>query len=120
MIESWLPFFLKKTDHTKMNIGQAIHTVRKNKKLSQTEFSELIEIDQSYLSQIENNKKRPSMKLLEKISGVTHTPLPIVLFYSLTEEDVNPRKRELYHILFPKVKEMIGDLFNQDINQYDR
>lgn len=103
-----------------MNIGQAIHTVRKNKKLSQTEFSKLIQIDQSYLSQIENNKKRPSMKLLEKISEVTNTPLPILLFYSLTEEDVEPRKRELYHILFPKVKEMIGDLFNQNINQYDR
>jgi len=94
-----------------MNIGQAIHTVRKKKKLSQEKFSELVGIDQSYLSMIENNKKNPSMKLLEKISQKTNTPLPILLFFSLSEDDVSPQKRELYHILFPRVKEMVGDIF---------
>lgn len=94
-----------------MNIGQAIHTVRKKKNLSQDKFSELVGIDQSYLSLIENGKKKPSMKLLEKISQETKTPLPILLFFSLSEEDVSPQKRELYHILFPRVKEMVGDIF---------
>lgn len=97
-----------------MNIGQAIYTVRKKKLLSQQKFSKLVGIDQSYLSMIENNKKQPSMKLLERISQETKTPLPILLFFSLSEEDVTPKKRELYRILFPKVKEMVGELFESN------
>lgn len=97
-----------------MNIGNAIHTVRKQKDLSQKEFSELVGIDQSYLSMIENNKKKPSMKLLEKISQETKTPLPILLFFSLSEEDVSPKKRDLYRVLFPHVKEIVGDIFETE------
>lgn len=100
-----------------MNIGEAIYTVRKKKKLSQKQFSQLIEIDQSYLSLIENNKKLPSLKILERISQETHTPIPILLFFSMSEEDVSPNKRELYHILFPRVKEMVGDIFETEITE---
>lgn len=94
-----------------MDIGKAIFTIRKQKNLSQEKFSELVDIDQSYLSLIENNKKSPSTKLLERISNKTKIPLPILFFFSLSEEDVNPQKKELFRILFPKIKEMVGEIF---------
>lgn len=94
-----------------MDIGKAIYTIRKQKKLSQEKFSKKVGIDQSYLSLIENNKKKPSTKLLEKISAETETPLPILFFFSLSEDDVSPQKRELYNILFPRIKEMVGEIF---------
>lgn len=94
-----------------MNIGQAIQTIRKGKNLSQKKFSKVVGIDQSYLSLIENNKKKPSTKLLEKISYKTKTPLPIVFFFSLSEEDVSPEKKELFNILFPRIKDMVCEIF---------
>lgn len=94
-----------------MDIGKAIYTIRKQKKLSQEKFSKKVGIDQSYLSLIENNKKKPSTKLLEKISAKTKTPLPILFFFSLSEDDVSPKKKELFNILFPRIKDMVGEIF---------
>lgn len=92
-----------------MNYGKAIHTVRKQKKLSQKDFSKLVGIDQSYLSMIENNKKRPSTKLLDKISESLEVPIPILFFFSLSENDIPNHKKELFRLVFPRMKEMLSD-----------
>ncbi|HLR00019.1 MAG TPA: helix-turn-helix transcriptional regulator [Sphingobacterium sp.] len=97
-----------------MDLGKAIYTVRKKKNLSQNKFSELLDIDQSYLSLIENNKKKPSIKLLEKVSSNTDLPLPILLFFSLSEEDVKDEKKELFNMMFPKIKEMVSVIFDEE------
>lgn len=95
-----------------MDIGNAIQTIRKQKNLSQSEFARKVGIDQSYLSLIENNKKKPSTKLLEKISSETETPLPILFFFSLSEEDVKSEKKELFKIIFPRIRDMVGEIFD--------
>lgn len=99
-----------------MNLGKSIHTLRKRKNLSQDEFSNLIDIDQSYLSLIENNRKKPSIKLLEKISERTDIPLPVIMFFSLSESDVKKEKRELFNMMFPKIKEMVSVIFEEENN----
>lgn len=97
-----------------MDLGKAIHNVRKKKNLSQSKFSNLLGIDQSYLSLIENNRKKPSIKLLERVSNETDLPLPILLFFSLSEEDVKDDKKELFNIMFPKIKEMVSVIFEEE------
>jgi len=97
-----------------MDLGKAIHTVRKKKNLSQSKFSKLLDINQSYLSLIENNKKNPSIKLLEKVSSKTDLPLPILLFFSLSEEDVKDEKKQLFNMMFPKIKEMVSVIFDEE------
>lgn len=97
-----------------MNLGKSIHTLRKRKNLSQDEFSNLVDIDQSYLSLIENNRKKPSIKLLEKISERTDIPLPVIMFFSLSESDVKKEKRELFNMMFPKIKEMVSVIFEEE------
>lgn len=100
-----------------MNFGEAIYAVRKEKEMSQKTFSSMIGIDQSYLSLIENNKKRPSTKLIEEVSNKVNIPLPILLFYSISEDDVTEEKKELFRIIFPRIKEMLSALFDQERNE---
>lgn len=45
-----------------------IQTWRSNKKLSQQKLASMAEMSQSYLNEIENNLKIPSLPMLEKIS----------------------------------------------------
>ncbi|QEZ68022.1 XRE family transcriptional regulator [Paraclostridium bifermentans] len=57
-----------------MNIGANIKKFRKEKGLTQKELAEKIGVSGAYIQQIENNKKNPSIKTLNKISsalGVT-------------------------------------------------
>ncbi|NGP75627.1 helix-turn-helix transcriptional regulator [Balneolaceae bacterium YR4-1] len=96
-----------------MKFGDAIYTVRKQKNMSQDKFSKLIGVDQSYLSLLENNKKRPSTKLLEEISNSINIPLPILLFYSISEEDVKNDKRELFRLVYPQIKDMLFQIFDE-------
>lgn len=99
-----------------MDLGKAIQSIRDKKGLSQKEFSELVEVNQSYLSLIENNRKKPSIKLLEKISGKTEIPLPIMMFLAMSEEDVKEEKKELFRIMFPKIKELVSVIFEEELN----
>ena len=50
-------------------IGDVLKRTRAIYGLKATEMSELLEISKSYLSEIENNKKKPSLELLEKYSA---------------------------------------------------
>lgn len=94
-----------------MNLGKAIQHVRKSKNLTQHEFADILQIDQSYLSLIENNKKKPSYKLIERISDVTQYPVPIFFFLSLSEDDIPEGKREFFNLIYPNVKGMLSDIF---------
>ena len=52
---------------TTMVIHQRITRVRKHKGMSQKEFSTTIGISQSYLSEVESGKSKPSLELLSGI-----------------------------------------------------
>ena len=51
-----------------MTSGETIKQIRLNRKLTQMEFSEEIGISRSYLNDLENDRKSPSLKTLDKIS----------------------------------------------------
>ncbi len=50
------------------DIGRNISQLRKSQKLSQEDLSRMAEIDRSYLSEIENGHKNPSVRTIIKIS----------------------------------------------------
>lgn len=94
-----------------MKIGNSVSFFRSKNDLTQKELAKEVGIDQSYLSQIENNKKQPSTKLLEKICSVLNITLPILLVNSIEQSDVKDEKKELYNALYPTVKSMINQIF---------
>lgn len=61
----------------KLSIGEKIKRVRTNKGLSQQDFAEATGLSRTYISDLENNRKSPSVKTLEKIAKKMNTFLYI-------------------------------------------
>ena len=95
-----------------MDLGIVIKNMRKQRKLTQSEFASLCGITQTYLSQIEGNHKEPNLSILKTISEKLNVPLPILFFQSLTEEDIQPHKRKAFEIISPSVKSLVNEFFS--------
>lgn len=94
-----------------MNIGTAIKQLRVRKALNQQDFASRIGITQTYLSQIENGHKKPSLEVLEYIAEDSKIPLPILFWCGVELEDVTETKREAYKMLKPSIDALITSLF---------
>lgn len=68
-----------------MKIGETLRSLRNIYGYSGKELSEKLEISTGYLSEIENNKKSPSLNVLEKYSKVFNLKLSTLIL--LAEED---------------------------------
>lgn len=93
-----------------MNIGNAIIKLRKQKGYSQIKLAKICKINQQYLSCIEQNKKIPSVKLLEKICDSLDTKLPFLFLFSLDESDIKETKKVSYRILKDSIDSMVGQI----------
>ena len=68
-----------------MKIGENIKRIRTNKRLTQEEFAKEVGISRSYLGDLENDRKSPTVETLEKISSKMGTTVR----YLLGENEVN-------------------------------
>lgn len=89
-----------------MNLGKAIRTLRKNRKLSQSDLAQLSNITQAALSQIENGK-RPGTGTLKKISKALEIPESLIYVVGIEKDDVPIKKQELYDDLFPVIESLV-------------
>ncbi|MCB1073811.1 MAG: helix-turn-helix transcriptional regulator [Chlamydiia bacterium] len=90
-----------------MKLGQIISSVRKEKGYKQGVLAKELGITQTYLSQIERDKKEPNLSLLKKIANVLRIPLPIIFFFALEANDLPESKREIFNNIFPEAKDLI-------------
>ena len=94
-----------------MNIGIAIKHLRKTKtRLNQVEFAEAVGITQTYLSQIETGSKTPSLEILNWIALYFKIPLPVLFWFSLTEDDIQAPKKEQFKMVKPSIDAMIDSI----------
>lgn len=61
------------------NIGDNIKSIRKSKKMTQTDFAELMGLSRSYIGDLENNRRNPSIKTLEAIARALDVPIVALL-----------------------------------------
>jgi transcriptional regulator with XRE-family HTH domain len=61
-----------------LEIGTNIKTIRTAKKIRQKELADRLGITQNYLSMVENNVKKPSLALMEKLSNILNAPLHLL------------------------------------------
>lgn len=61
------------------NIGDNIKSIRKSKKMTQTDFAELMGLSRSYIGDLENNRRNPSIKTLEAIATALDVPIVALL-----------------------------------------
>ena len=62
-----------------MKIGENIKRIRTNKRLTQEEFAKDVGISRSYLGDLENDRKSPTVETLEKISSKMETTVRYLL-----------------------------------------
>ena len=68
-----------------MQMGEKIRKARKDRKLTLQNLSDSVGVAVSFLSDIENGKKQPSLETLEKITAALKVPL-----HTLFSESVPP------------------------------
>ncbi len=61
-----------------MDIGQAINAIRKRKQLKLDAVAYDAGTDTGYLSRIENDGRKPSLKMLEQIAAALDTPVSAI------------------------------------------
>lgn len=94
-----------------MTYGEALHRVRKSKRINQGDLAKRVGITQSYLSQIERGKKNPTINTLTDISKELNVPLGVIMWLSVSEKDVSENKKEAYNKLKPTFDVLVSDLF---------
>jgi transcriptional regulator with XRE-family HTH domain len=97
-----------------MKVGAAIKAKRKEQLLRQEELARRVGITQSYLSQLENDRKEPNLSTLRRISEALNIPLPFLMALSLSAEDVPEHKREAFDALYPKMESLINKLLSEE------
>lgn len=76
-----------------MSVGKSIKLFRVHANMKQKELAQKLEIRDSYLSQLENEKKEPSLSLLKKIAGALDVPIAM-FFWENNEQNIeNPVER---------------------------
>lgn len=70
-------------------IGEALRLIRVLHDCKVSELSKAIGISPSYISEIENNKKTPSMDIIEKYAGFFETKVSNIMFFSESIEGEN-------------------------------
>lgn len=94
-----------------MKIGTTIKEIRKKKGISQKEFAKSIDKTPTYISLIESDKKKPSLKFVQEVADYFGVPSYYILFKSMEEEDVVEEKRDAYKKLAPSITSMIEGFF---------
>jgi len=74
-------------------IGDILKRTRAIYGYKASEMSEMLQISKSYLSEIENNKKKPSLELLEKYSEIYGMKLSSLILLSENFDDANNQNK---------------------------
>ncbi|WP_167608160.1 helix-turn-helix domain-containing protein [Maribellus sediminis] len=94
-----------------MKLGSTIKRLRKEKNIRQVDFAKQCGISQTYLSQLENDDRNPTIDVLERISKTLEVPYPVLSFLSLTEDDVSEEKRDMYQRMQKVMFGLVEDVF---------
>lgn len=96
-----------------MNIGNAIKQRRKELGIKQNQLAEASNISQTYLSQIESNSKEASSKVISDICNALNIPIAILIWKSIENSDISPRKLDAFKMLKPSVDGLINSFIDE-------
>lgn len=92
-------------------IGVGIKLARQKKGFTQDDLLDRIKVSQTHLSEIENNKRKPSMDLLDKISKSLELPIAVIFWLGINEDEVDSDKVEIFNMLKPSVDNLMQEMF---------
>ncbi len=93
-------------------IGKAIVAIRNERHISQKELADKSKLANGYLSQIENDKKLPSLEALDSICQALNVPVYVFLLKAKIEEGINdPEQMVFLRQLKPAIDAVIKGLY---------
>lgn len=94
-----------------MKLGPTISRLRSARGLKQKELAGRVGITPGYLSQIEHDRREPTLSLVKELASALGVPAPVVFFLALDEGDVPEEKRPAYRHLAAPVRALLEALF---------
>lgn len=89
-----------------MEIGKVILRIRNIRNMTQKQLAELVNCDESTISNIESNNRQPSLNLLKEIAKALQCPLSIIAFLSehevkeINKEQIDSLQDTIYKLLY--------------------
>lgn len=90
-----------------MELGTAVKTLRKQRKINQNALAEICGISVNALSQIERNATFPHKRTIDKICDALEIPLSYLLFFSISDDDIPEDKKLVFNSLNDAVKSVL-------------
>ena len=90
-----------------MDIGQAIVTIRKARKMTQKKLAECCGISQNALVSLEKNRSHPPMETLKKLQTALNVPQSYILLYSIEESDIPADKLQTAKLLLNPLRDYL-------------
>ena len=92
-----------------MNIGDSIKQFRKKRGLSQKDLAKMVGISPNALCSIEKNYSFPSRNTVKAICKALDISAALLLFASITDEDVPKEKMQVFKALQKPLIEALED-----------
>lgn len=103
---------MNKEKNMKHGIGYVLKLLRIAREMSSKELSIEMGVSQSYISEIESNKKKPSMEMLSKYSEALNVKKSTILYFNEMGEETGYKYKEL---LLNILEKMLQDEKNHNI-----
>ena len=97
-------------------MGEALRLLRVFNGFKSAELADMLGVSQAYVSEIENNKRTPSLDVLDKYANVFDMKkLTILLFVESIENDRDNKKKTVANtgVRLLKILEKVGGLENE-------
>ena len=99
-------------------MGEALRLLRIFCGYKSTELAKMLGLSQSYVSELENNRKQPTLDVLDRYAKVFDMKKSTLLLFAESLEDENEKKDNKQRIAsagmkFLKILEKLGDLENE-------
>ncbi len=92
-----------------MQLGKTIVELRTKRRMKQSVLADAAGISQTYLSQIENNEKESTIRILGRIAKSLEIPLPILMFIATNRKDMPAGKEEKWTIVVSMIKGLLDE-----------
>ncbi|MDO5858989.1 helix-turn-helix transcriptional regulator [Myroides odoratimimus] len=90
-----------------MNLGKAIRSIRKERKLTQADVASKAGLSITALSQIEKGESQPQKNTLESICSVLGVTKNHIFFMALDVEDISDERKVAFNVLYEPLRKLI-------------
>lgn len=98
-----------------MNIGDVLVSLRKTKGIEQQELAKVLDKSVTYISLIENNRRKPSVSLLAEIANYYGIPVTAIIFKAMSNQGLkSERSASYFKAAEPIVDQLIQYLITDD------